>query len=145
MFTVYSPQLDVLPLLNHDQEATIKYYWDFRWVVELGRIDIHVKGALLYCYLFQPQKVNLDKYLHIFSYLKRYLILGLCLIIIQWHGMIVSLTKTIRRNFMEILRRRYIQILQRQGDFQTRRIYLWIQTMLGTACHTGHTQCLPYS
>ena len=56
MFTVYSPQLDVMPLLNHDQEAIIKYYWDFRWVVELGRIDIHVKGALLYCCLFQPQK-----------------------------------------------------------------------------------------
>ena len=73
MRTGYSPELDALPLLNHNQE---NYYQNLIgiliWDVELGGIEIHIGFALLSLYFAQPQKGHLDQSFRIFSYFKRY-------------------------------------------------------------------------
>ena len=57
MRTGYHLELDVSPVLKNNQE---KYYQSLiavlRCAVEVVRIDIHVEGTLIYCYLAQSQK-----------------------------------------------------------------------------------------
>jgi len=43
-----------------------------RWIIELGRIDIHVHVAMLSSFLASPREGHLQEALHIFAYLKRY-------------------------------------------------------------------------
>ena len=42
-----------------------------RWIVELGRIDIHLETSLLSQYLAQPRKGHLEQACNIFRYLKK--------------------------------------------------------------------------
>jgi hypothetical protein len=43
-----------------------------RWIIELGRLDIHVHVSMLSTFLAAPPEGHLNEVLHIFSYLKRY-------------------------------------------------------------------------
>ena len=66
----YRPELDFTPLLDAE---TANYYQQvigiLRWIVELGRIDIHVYVAMLSKYLAQPRSGHLDVAVRIFAYL----------------------------------------------------------------------------
>ena len=66
----YRPELDV-SLLCNDIEAN--YFQNLigvlRWIVELGRIDIHYEVASLSQYLANPRKGHLHQALHVFKYL----------------------------------------------------------------------------
>eukprot|EP00978_Attheya_sp_CCMP212_P014980 scaffold38463_cov27-Attheya_sp.AAC.2 len=69
----YHPELDISQELGPEKA---NYYQNLigvlRWTVELGRIDIHVKVALLSLHLAMPRKGHLDQVFHIFAYLKKY-------------------------------------------------------------------------
>jgi len=69
----YRPELDYSPLLN-DEAAN--YYQQLigvlRWIVELGRIDIHVHTAMMSSHMMQPREGHLKEVLHIFAYLKHH-------------------------------------------------------------------------
>ncbi len=66
----YRPELDFTSLLSHERA---NYYQQLigilRWIVELGRIDIHVNVALLSKYLAQPREGHLEAVFRIFAYL----------------------------------------------------------------------------
>lgn len=66
----YRPELDV-SIICSDTEAS--YYQNLigvlRWIVELGRIDIHFEVATLSQYLVNPRRGHLHQALHIFKYL----------------------------------------------------------------------------
>lgn len=67
----YHPELDYTPLLSHD---AANYYQQLigilRWMVELGRVDIHLHVTLLSSFMMQPREGRLNKVLHFFSCLK---------------------------------------------------------------------------
>jgi hypothetical protein len=69
----YRPELDVSPLLSPEQA---NYFQNLigilRWIIELGRLDIHVHVSMLSTFLAAPQEGHLNETLHIFAYLKRY-------------------------------------------------------------------------
>jgi hypothetical protein len=66
----YRPELDTTEECN-DQQAN--YYQNLigilRWIVELGRVDIHHEVAVLSQYLANPRMGHLSQALHIFKYL----------------------------------------------------------------------------
>jgi hypothetical protein len=68
----YRPELDVTPLLGPEKA---NYYQNLigilRWVVELGRIDIHIHVSMLSSFS-SPRVGHLEQVLHIFAYLKHY-------------------------------------------------------------------------
>ena len=70
MASGYRPELDVSPELG---AAQANYYQNLigvlRWMVELGRIDIHTEVALLSRYLAAPRRGHLEQAFHIFAYL----------------------------------------------------------------------------
>jgi hypothetical protein len=71
MQTGYRPELDVSPVLGPEQANYFQSLIGIlRWVVELGRIDIHIDLALLSSHLAEPRLGHLEQALHIFSYLK---------------------------------------------------------------------------
>jgi hypothetical protein len=41
-----------------------------RWIVELGRIDVHIHTAMMSAYMMQPREGHLKEVLHMFAYLK---------------------------------------------------------------------------
>jgi len=69
----YRPELDVTPLLPPEKA---QYFQNLigilRWIIELGRLDIHVHVAMLSSFLAAPREGHLQETFHIFSYLKRY-------------------------------------------------------------------------
>jgi len=69
----YHPELDVSPLLSPEQA---NYFQNLvgmlRWIIELGRLYIHVHISMLSTFLASPCKGHLNEVLHIFAYLKRY-------------------------------------------------------------------------
>jgi hypothetical protein len=69
----YRPELDVSPLLSPEQA---NYFQNLigvlRWIIELGRLDIHVHVSMLSTFLAAPRQGHLNEVLHIFAYLKRY-------------------------------------------------------------------------
>ena len=69
--TIYRPELDVSLVLGDDQSS---YYLSsvvqFKWSVELRRIDINIEIALLYHFLYQLRCVHLDKAFHVFLCIK---------------------------------------------------------------------------
>jgi hypothetical protein len=69
--TGYRPELDYSPILSSE---TANFYQQLigmlRWVVELGRMDIHLAVTLLSSYMMQPREGHLIEVLRIFSYLK---------------------------------------------------------------------------
>jgi hypothetical protein len=67
----YRPELDVSALLDDDFTLWYqKLIGILRWVVELGRIDIHLTAAFLAQYMVQPRTGHLDQVFHAFAYLK---------------------------------------------------------------------------
>lgn len=70
----YRPELDVSPILGHDQA---NYYQSLigilRWAIELGRIDTYTDVSLLSSHLVEPRIGHLEQVFHIFSYLKAHL------------------------------------------------------------------------
>ena len=73
--------------------------------------------------------INPFTYFHTLSVI---LILGLFLIIMQWHEVTFSLMRLIGQKFIEILRRISLQMCHSQVYFQYRRIYFCMKTILGT-------------
>lgn len=69
----YMPELDVSPMLD---PSRANYYQNLigilRWIVKLGRIDIHIHVAMLSSFLACPREGHLAEAFHIFSYLKKY-------------------------------------------------------------------------
>jgi hypothetical protein len=69
----YRPELDFTPLLCAEQA---NYYQQvigiLRWIIELGRIDIHVYVTMLSKYLAQPRSGHLEAAIRIFAYLERH-------------------------------------------------------------------------
>ncbi len=69
----YRPELDVTPLLPPEKA---QYFQNLigilRWIIELGRLDIHIHVAMLSSFLAAPREGHLQETFHIFSYLKRY-------------------------------------------------------------------------
>jgi hypothetical protein len=69
----YRPELDVSPLLDHDQ---VNYYASLigilHWTVELGRINIFINVSLISSFLGQPRVGHMEQVLHIFAYLKHH-------------------------------------------------------------------------
>jgi hypothetical protein len=67
----YRPELDVSPELStskyHTYQQLIGILW---WMVELGRIDIHLPVSLLAQRLALPREGHLDLAYHIFAFLK---------------------------------------------------------------------------
>jgi hypothetical protein len=69
----YRPELDVsLILPDHLTNYYQQILGILRWLVELGRIDIHLPVALLAQYLAQPRYGHLEQAFHVFAYLKRH-------------------------------------------------------------------------
>jgi hypothetical protein len=66
----YRPELDSTMICNDDEAS---YYQNLigvlRWIVELGRIDIHYEVACLSQYLVNPRRGHLHQALHVFKYL----------------------------------------------------------------------------
>jgi hypothetical protein len=66
----YRPELDTTPFCT---DAQTTYYMNLigvlRWIVELGRIDIHYETAVLSQYLAQPRIGHLLQVIHTFKYL----------------------------------------------------------------------------
>ncbi len=71
MPTAYLPELDISPLLQGDD---ITFYQSqisiLRWMVELGRVDIHINVSLLSSYLTAPQQGHMEAVYSIYGYLK---------------------------------------------------------------------------
>jgi hypothetical protein len=69
----YRAELDVSPLLDHDQA---NYYASLIgilcWAVELGRINIFIKVSLLSSFLAQPRVGHMEQVLHIFAHFKHH-------------------------------------------------------------------------
>jgi hypothetical protein len=69
----YRPELDVSAMLAPPQA---QYFQNLigilRWIVELGRLDIHVHVAMLSSFLAAPREGHLQEVFHIFAYLKHY-------------------------------------------------------------------------
>jgi hypothetical protein len=67
----YCPELDISPLLSIEQHyAYQQLIRILRWVVELGRFEIHLPVALLAQHLASPRIGHLNQTYHIFAYLK---------------------------------------------------------------------------
>ncbi|MFN9978309.1 MAG: hypothetical protein ACK53Y_00270, partial [bacterium] len=43
-----------------------------RWIVKLGRVDIHIHTAMMSSHMMQPREGHLKEVLHIFAYLKHH-------------------------------------------------------------------------
>jgi hypothetical protein len=71
MPTNYAPELDITPYLSDEE---IQFYQSqisiLRWMVELGRLDIHINVALLSSYLTAPRIGHLEAIYQIYGYLK---------------------------------------------------------------------------
>ena len=71
--TDYRPELDWTPKLD---DRRVMYFQGligiFRWICELGRLDILVAVSMLSRYLACPRRGHLDQALHIFAYLKKH-------------------------------------------------------------------------
>ena len=76
-----------------------------------------------------------------FPDLRFILVLILFLILIELHGMIAISTRMIEK----LLRIRYLHMRQRKDILQSRRVHLWMRSMIGTAQRAGHIQALSYS
>jgi hypothetical protein len=67
----YRPELDTTPYLEDDD---IHYYQSqlsiFRWIIELGRLDIYINVAMLSSFLVQPRQGHLEAIYYIYGYLK---------------------------------------------------------------------------
>jgi hypothetical protein len=71
LVTSYRPELDFSSPLEEDYANWYQQLIGIlRWVVELGRIDIHLSVALLTQYLVPPRVRHLLQAFHIFAYLK---------------------------------------------------------------------------
>lgn len=70
----YWPELDVSSLLDNDQTNWYqRLIGILRWVVELGRVDIHFSMAIMAQYMVQPHSGHLDQLFQIFTYLKSHI------------------------------------------------------------------------
>ena len=69
----YCPELDVTPELESEWAL---YYQSLigvlRWIVELGRVDIHLEVSMMSSHLAMPREGHLEQVLRIFSHLKKY-------------------------------------------------------------------------
>jgi hypothetical protein len=65
------PELDITPFLQDDD---INFYQSqisiLRWMVELGRVDIHVQAAFLSTFPTAPQEGPLEAVYCLYGYLK---------------------------------------------------------------------------
>ena len=122
--TSYRPELDVSPELTPRDSA---YYQSligiFRWIVELGRIDICLEVSMMSPYLAMPRKGYLDQVLHI--YLPTYVNITT----LSWF--MTQVTQLWNKTFSseeigELLslalykgRRRFLPTCQNQGDWDS--------------------------
>ena len=68
----YRPEMDISPELNADGITLFQgYIGVFRWMIELGRIDILTEVSCLSAYQAAPREGHLEACYHIFAYLKR--------------------------------------------------------------------------
>ena len=66
----YQPELDTTTACNSEEHTYFQNLIGIlRWIVELGRIDIHYEVAVLSKYLASPRTGHLVQCLHIFKYL----------------------------------------------------------------------------
>ena len=69
----YRPEMDVTPELNAEGIAKFQGYMGvFRWMIELGRIDIQTEVSALSSYQVQPREGHLEACYHIFAYLRKH-------------------------------------------------------------------------
>lgn len=69
----YKPELDATPFADEDGIQKYQgYIGVLRWVVELGRIDIHVEVSQLASYLVAPRQGHMQAALYIFAYLRKH-------------------------------------------------------------------------
>ena len=67
----YRPELDITPELNGEHSSRYRQMIGIlRWVVELGRVDIHHEVALMSQYLASPWEAHMEAVYHIFAFLK---------------------------------------------------------------------------
>ena len=68
----YRPELDATPLLNEEDIAKYQGYMGiFRWMIEIGRIDILTEVSLLSSHQAAPREGHLEACYHIFAYLRK--------------------------------------------------------------------------
>ena len=146
MRTGYFPELYVSPVLNKYQE---NYHQDFigvlRCSVDLGCINIHVEVDLLSHYLSQPQKLHLDHYLTIFSYLKHY---SCSRVLFDSNAVAWNESQFNKSGLIEFYGDNKEEITQNVTESRgipVQRMYLWNQIMLGTMPCASHTQEPLYS
>lgn len=69
----YEPELDATPFLEADGIRLYQgYIGILRWIVELGRIDIHTEVSHLSSYLVAPRDGHLQAALSVFAYLRKH-------------------------------------------------------------------------
>ena len=74
MTSGYHLEIDITPELG-DEDAT--YFHSligvFRWIVELGRVDINVEASILSSHLAMPRELHMQELLHVFTYLNKHM------------------------------------------------------------------------
>jgi hypothetical protein len=71
MHSDYVPELDITPLLNNEDTNFFQSQISIlRWMVELGRLDIHIQVAMLSSYLVQPRQGHMEAIYYLYGYLK---------------------------------------------------------------------------
>ena len=69
----YAPETDITPELNPEGIAIYQGYMGiFRWMIELGRIDILPEVSALSCFQAAPREGHLEACYHIFAYLRKH-------------------------------------------------------------------------
>ena len=69
----YRPEMDVTEELNEDGISKYQGYMGiFRWMIELGRIDIITEVSALSAFQVQPREGHLEACYHIFAYLRKH-------------------------------------------------------------------------
>ena len=69
----YRPEMDVTTELNADGISKYQGYMGvFRWIIELGRIDIATEVSALSAFQVQPREGHLEACYHIFAYLRKH-------------------------------------------------------------------------